>query len=302
MIHYEKYRLSRIVSVMEIVSADYVEDFLSVAPKHAHEEAWEIAVCLKGESSILRDSRYLPLNAGEVTLIPPGMYHDIVISKAGTAVFAVSFTCTNSDHLRPMQNQIQYGGKALLTIFRKIIQEVETTFVASQDTIHLYQFVPSADSPLGAEQMICCYLEQILIMLLRDSIANQGQIVRSGQLQEAIQTHQVDQIAAYINEHIGERLTVEQIASHFHYSRARLSTIYKRITGIGINETIANLRIHRAKQMLKERTKTVSQISEELGFASPQYFSHKFTQVVGCPPSRFADSPEHAADQKDDAL
>ena len=299
MIHYEKYRLSRIVSVMEIVSADYVEDFLSVAPKHVHEEAWEIAVCLEGESAVLRDSGYFPLNAREVILIPPGMYHDIVISKTGTAVFAVSFTCTNSDYLCPVQNRIQYGGEPLLRIFRKIIQEVETTFVARHDVLHLYQFVPSADSPLGAEQMICCYLEQILILLLRTSIANQGQVVRSGQLQEAIQTHLVDQITAYINEHIGERLTVEQIADHFHYSRARLSTIFKRIAGAGINETITNLRIERAKQMLNERIKTVSQISEELGFASPQYFSHKFTQLVGCPPSRFADKPEPPTEQKE---
>ena len=302
MIHYEKYRLSRIVSVVEIVSADYVENFLSVAPKHAHEEAWEIAVCLEGESSVLQDSGYVPLNAGEVVLIPPDTYHDIVISKTGTAVFAVSFTCTNSDYLRPIQNRIQYGGEPLLRIFRKIIQEVETTFVASADTMHLYQFVPSADSPLGAEQMICSYLEQILIMLLRSSIGNQGQVVRTGQLQEAILTHLVEQVTAYINEHIGERLTVEQIASHFHYSRARLSTIYKQITGIGLNETITNLRILRAKQMLREQVKTVSQISEELGFASPQYFSHKFTQIVGCPPSRFADSPEFAAELKDETI
>jgi len=278
-----------------------VEDHLPVSPKHIHEDAWEIAVCLDGEASILQGSGYVPLNAGEVILIPPGVHHDIVISKIGTAVFAVSFTCASSEHLRPIQNRIQLGGEVLLNIFRKIIQEVETTFVASQDTLHLYQFVPSADSPLGAEQMICCYLEQILITLLRTGVMNQGQVVRSSQLQEAIQTYLADQIATYIREHIGERLTVEQIATHFHYSRARLSTIYKQITGVGINESITSLRIFRAKQMLREKNKTVSQISEELGFASPQYFSHKFTQIVGCPPSRYADMPDLHGEETSEA-
>ena len=34
----------------------------------------------------------------------------------------------------------------------------------------------------------------------------------------------------------------------------------------------------------------LSQISELLGFSSPQYFSRKFAQEVGCPPSLYADS------------
>lgn len=302
MIHYEKYRLSRIVTVLEIVSADYVEDFLPPAPRHNHTEAWEIAVCLTGEASVLRDSVYVPLNAGEIILIPPGMYHDIIIHKPETSVFAVSFTCTNSDNLRPLQNRIQHAGDPLLKIFRRIIQEVDMTFVSRNDAVRLYQFVPTADSLLGAEQMICCYLEQIIITLLRSSTMSEGQIVRSGQLQEAIQTYLVEQVSAYIRDHIGERLTVEQIAEHFHYSRTRLSTIYKAITGTGINEAITSRRIHMAKKMLTEQIKSVSQISEELGFASPQYFSHKFTQIVGCPPSRYLDSLESAPDTEDQSL
>ena len=302
MINYEKYRLSRIVTVQEIVSADYVEDYLPIAPRHNHAEAWEIAVCLRGEASILRESVYVSLSAGEIILIPPGMYHDVVISKTDTAVFAVSFTCTNSEHLRPLQDSIQPGGEKLLNIFRKIIAEVENTFSAHSLNLRLYQFVPSADSPLGAEQMICCYLEQIIITLLRASTMNQGQIVRSGQLQEAIQTYLVEQVSAYIVDHIHEHLTVEQIASHFHYSRARLSTIYKSVTGTGINEAITNRRINMAKRMLTAQEKSIAQISEELGFASPQYFSHKFTQIVGCPPSRYATTRDQSIGRKEDDL
>ena len=288
-IHYEKYRLSRIVSVQEIVSADYVEDFLAIAPRHVHTEAWELVVCLQGEASALRETVYIPLKTGEILLIPPGMYHDVTISKSGTAVFAVSFTCTNSEHLRPLQDRIQNGGDTLLKVFHQIIQEVQVTFSSNKENMRLYQFVPSADSPLGAEHMICSYLEQILISLLRARTMNQGQIVRAGQLQEAIHTALAEQVAAYIDENIHERLTVEQIAAHFHYSRARLSTIFKTVTGTGINETITNRRIDRAKRMLSSREKSITQISEELGFSSPQYFSNKFTQIVGCPPSRYAD-------------
>lgn len=301
MINYEKYHLSRIVTVQEIVSADYVKDYLPIAPRHNHTEAWELVVCLSGDASVLRNGIYVPLSASEIILIPPGMYHDIVVNKTGTAVFAVSFTCTNSEYLRPLQDSIQNGGEPLLKIFCQIIQEVEMTFSSGKENMRLCQFVPSADSPLGAEQMICCYLEQIIITLLRASTMNQGQIVRSGQLQEAIQTYLVEQISSYILDHIGERLTVEQIADHFHYSRARLSTIYKSITGTGINAAITDRRISIAKKLLSEQQKSITQISEELGFASPQYFSHKFTQVVGCPPSRYVATLEQVSETEEQA-
>ena len=47
-------------------------------------------------------------------------------------------------------------------------------------------------------------------------------------------------------------------------------------------------RIKRAKILLLDQKLSVTQISEILGFSSPQYFSHKFTEQVGCPPSKYA--------------
>ena len=117
---------------------------------------------------------------------------------------------------------------------------------------------------------------------------NQGQIVNSSGFAEAINTYLVDQITEYIDKYLGEPLTVESIAKHFHYSRARLSTLYKNVTGVGIKETIDERRIQQAKILLIKKEKSVLQISEELGFSSSTYFTHKFTKTVGMSPTKFA--------------
>jgi len=190
-----------------------------------------------------------------------------------------------------LQDAVISADEAQLELFRRMIAELGATFANTTDNwhlIHLFKFIPNEDSPLGAEQMICCYLEQVIITLLRNVTMSQGQVVRSGQFKEAIQAYLAEQVTTYIEDHLGDHLTVEAIASHFHYSRARLSTIYKLSTGLGINEMINYKRIKHAKALLLAQKMSITQISEELGYSSPQYFSHKFTEEVGIPPSKFA--------------
>lgn len=289
MTHYEEHPLSRIVTIQAIVSADYINGPEPNTQLHTHQGAWELCVCLEGEMLITRDDRDLLLQTGQALFIRPGMEHCISTLQK-TTVFVVSFTCSvnSSEYLMLLHDALLPVSGEFLALLDKVIAELRTTFQQRSDSLRLATFTPRIHSPLGAEQMICCYLELMLLNLLREVTMEQGEIVPSSQLQSALQIYLVKQVTAYIREHLGERLTADEIARHFHYSRARLSAICKNITGLGLNKLIGRERIEVAKELLAEQEKTVFQISDELGFTSPQYFSHKFTQVVGCPPSRYA--------------
>jgi len=58
---------------------------------------------------------------------------------------------------------------------------------------------------------------------------------------------------------------------------------------MGINAYIAAQRLERARQLLEEGSSTVSQIAEQVGFSSPQYFSRKFFAAHGCSPTQYAE-------------
>lgn len=288
MIEYEKYPLSRLVDVQEIVSADYMTGVHPAISRHAHQEAWELCCCMEGEMFVLKDEQKIPLVRGEIALVQPGIKHNVLVERKDTVSFIISFTCV-CKHLRSLQDTVISAGDELLSLFRKMRRELERSFQQDEAVLHLYHFTPSANSPLGAEQMVCCYLEQAVILMLRSVTMRSGRIIRTGHFQEALQNYLTDQVHTYIREHITEPLRVEALASHFHYSRGRLSTILKGTTGMSLNEIITYERIRRAKQLLTEGEKTVAQIAEELCFASPQYFSYKFSKEVGCPPSQYAD-------------
>ena len=285
MLQYEKYSLSHAISIQEIVSADYMQEPVWDDFNHTHADAWELCCCLQGTLDVERERTPFALHGGEVLFIPPGTDHLVGMRQTGSTAFVISFTCVGDNHLRPLQNTVISVGGALLMTLQSIREELEMSFLPEENSLHLIRFQPNAQSPFGAEQMISSYLEQFLIRLLRSLTMAQGRIVTSGGFQIAMQRYLTEQVVNYIRAHLGEPLTVERIAEHFHYSRSRLTAICKLTTGSGINELIAAERIEAAKRMLIDQQKTVAQIAQELGFSTPHYFSYKFKQLVGCAPS-----------------
>ena len=290
MVGFEKYKLSRLLTVQEIVSADLMQVRKKSSVRHCHAEAWELCCCIRGKMVVMRDDTTVTLEEGEVLLVSPGVEHAPSNEDAASLSLVISFTCTNSENLRPLQEVVTGVAERSIPIANKIAAELEASFIhnKSRNQLHLMHFVPNPDPLLGAEQLICCYLEQLLILLLRQVTMEQGSVVRTGYFKKAMQSYLIEQMDDYIVRNIGRRMTVEEIADHFHYSRTRLSTVYKQLKGIGINEAICQEQIRQAKLLLVNSDKTVTQISEELGFSSPQYFSRKFAQRVGVAPSFYA--------------
>lgn len=288
MLQYEKYPLTQSISVQEIVSADYLLEPPEDNETHIHSDAWELCCCLQGTLDIQCAFVPRPLRGGEVLFLPPGTDHLVEMCHPSSAALVISFTCIGDSHLRPLQNTILSVNGALLMTLQNIREELELCFLSEESNLHLMQFRPNPHSPFGAEQMISTSLEQFLIRLLRSVTMAQGQVVSSRGFREAMQQYLARQVVTYIREHLGEPLSVETVAAQFHYSRARLTAICKEVTGLGVNELIARERIEAAKQLLLERNRTIVQISQELGFSTPHYFSWKFKQMTGCAPSCYA--------------
>ncbi len=293
-IPYEKYPLSRIVTIYEIISADYLCNPHVAELTHIHQEAWELCYCISGNLIYYKDKQSVLLHSGEIAFVCPGTAHDSQINQQHTTAFFISFTCS-SNYIKILKDSVITITPLQKKLFRQIISELELAFKPGYTKQRRFHFVPSKHSPVGAEQLICCYLEQIIIDILREITKQDGVTVQNQHFPKAVNCHLAANISTYIRNHLEEPLTVKKIAAEFHYSRSRLSTIYKSVTGIGIHEFIVNERLEKAKSLLLERRLTVTQISEQLGFASPQYFSRKFAQTVGCPPSQYADRKNNAS-------
>ena len=288
----EGYHLSRAISIREIVTADYVTGpHPTTTSDHSHQDAWELCCCLEGELTVIKADRKFALKKGDIALVQPQTTHGVLIRQKSAAAFVISFTCSG-EQLRSIQDSVVTFSPEHLRLFQKILSEIERGFTQSGRPLHYLSFSPSATSPFGTEQMICNYLEQIIITMLRNVTMRDGEIIRTEHFKDAMQGYLIEQVKNYISDHLHQKLVVEQIASVFHYSRARLSTIFKATTGVSINEFITTERMRRAKFLLQEGNLSIAQVAEILGYPSPQYFTNKFRKEVGCPPSKFTESIE----------
>lgn len=94
---------------------------------------------------------------------------------------------------------------------------------------------------------------------------------------------------SYINQHLGEPLTLEVLAGQVHVSPTYLSRLFKRETGCTLNTYINQHRILQAMQLLETSMKIID-IAGMVGFENAKYFSQVFRKQVGKTPQQYRQS------------
>lgn len=90
----------------------------------------------------------------------------------------------------------------------------------------------------------------------------------------------------YIEAHLGEELTVDQLARVAHFSPYHFHRIFGAVTGETIGSFVARVRLERAATLLSARSeRLVTEIALETGFASPSSFSRAFREAYGMSPT-----------------
>lgn len=112
---------------------------------------------------------------------------------------------------------------------------------------------------------------------------------------ELDKTEVYDAEAEFMNKTImiiRERLSDQKLngfllAKEMNLGRSQFARKVKAIMGLTITELIRKERLEKAKTLLKEGKLNVSEITYDLGFNDPAYFSRIFTQEMGFPPSEY---------------
>ncbi len=92
-----------------------------------------------------------------------------------------------------------------------------------------------------------------------------------------------------IEENIqSDHLNPEFLANEMNMSRSVFYRKIKALTGDSCIQFIQNIRLKRAAQLVTQNTLTIAEISDEVGFADPKYFSKCFKKYFGQNPSGYS--------------
>lgn len=97
----------------------------------------------------------------------------------------------------------------------------------------------------------------------------------------------INNIQKYVNEHMNEDLSLVRLGELFHFNPSYLSRLFKEVTGTNLSGYISDVRLEKAKELLRENKYRVHEIASRLGYISAPYFTRIFKKAVNMSPQEY---------------
>lgn len=91
----------------------------------------------------------------------------------------------------------------------------------------------------------------------------------------------------FIHEHLGARLTLEDIARHFHTDRYYLCRYFKKHTGLSVMDYVNRMRVVNAEKLIVQNSHSITDIGLMVGFGNITNFDRTFKRYTGISPREY---------------
>lgn len=266
------------------VNSFYTVNFFDLSPIfhtnfHDH-DCWELFYVDSGEVNCITESDSRILKSGDVVFHRPGSVHNTVCNgRKAAAIFNVLFFI-DSPSMEFLDGKSLRVPERLLPTLKNLINECNKTYFVSEHPLK-----PRKHVPFGGEQLSRIYLEEFLLLMIRE-LQNDDQAeyyVAESDTDNVL----IDDICEFLSENVYNTVTLKDVCERFHFGKSYLSEQFKKCKGASIMSFYLDLKLSEAKRLLREEDLTIGQISERLGFESPEYFSRYFKKRVGHSPRDF---------------
>lgn len=109
----------------------------------------------------------------------------------------------------------------------------------------------------------------------------------------------VKKIKKIISQQYSQRLTVEKIAAQISYSKKQTQRIFLKKTQKTIYEYMTEVRIEKAKEMLKEGKSKIYVVAEQVGYKNTAHFKELFKRYTGHTPAEYKKRQKTKRDNKE---
>ena len=110
--------------------------------------------------------------------------------------------------------------------------------------------------------------------------------VRQCRIPQSLSTYTASAIH-YINMHIYENVSLDEIAANVGISRSSLTKHFRAELGQSIGEYVTSIKIKEAQRLLSFSNMSISEIAAQLNFSSQPYFQTIFKKNTGLTPLEF---------------
>jgi AraC family transcriptional regulator len=172
-----------------------------------------------------------------------------------------------------------FGGTATLTPRFAIVDPLlEQLAIAVLNALH----DGSADDRLYIET-----IAQLIAAHLARAHSSRTHAAPKREPLDGLSRARVRRLLEYIEQHLGEDLSLEALASEVNLSPLYLARAFRTAVGQTPHQYVVARRIEHARRLLAGTTLPIAEISLASGFSSQSHLSHWFRRVVGVTPAAY---------------
>ncbi|MNZ76484.1 HTH-type transcriptional activator Btr [compost metagenome] len=105
--------------------------------------------------------------------------------------------------------------------------------------------------------------------------------------QSRMQPGTVERMKQYIMAHSEKDISLESMASEIGLSPFYISKLFKEQLGVNYIDFLTECRVEKAKQLMSDPSLSLKEITYEVGYHDPNYFSKVFKKVCGASPTDY---------------
>lgn len=262
--------ISSSLDISEIYTKFYQEkgtNYNFSGEKHSY---WELTYVDKGELLTTIDGVSYHLKQGDLIFYAPMQFHtQSTFEKISSSYLTINFKM-NFNHADLLCNKIFSLKRDSYFIVTKLIEELSNDNLYSND-------------------LSLCYLKQLIIQMLRldNSYFHSKPTTH---MQQTYENELLNDILLYIDNNIYEKISVSTLCEHFCISTSMLHSLFRKNMNNTAKNYINELKLSKSKELIRNSTLTLSEISEMLGFSSIHYFSKKFKSYFNISPTEYSKS------------
>ena len=97
----------------------------------------------------------------------------------------------------------------------------------------------------------------------------------------------IQKAIVYINQNYTSDISLDEVSREVDVTPYYFSRLFKEELGVNFVEYVTNLRVERAKYLLKTEGKSIKEVCADVGYSDPNYFSRMFKKHEGLSPTEY---------------
>ena len=235
--------------------------------RHLHSDI-QILMVIRGGFDFVVEQAVYPLREGSVLICPPGLWHEVHY--------------TGDAHAHVVDGRLMTDAPRPLVSLIERLQPPRAVHLEPEALRESVAVIAAAMKRTGLARIAA-----IMTALWRVFEQVAGPVETDLANDSTLPDQRVAQAEDFMRNHLGDSISVEDIADHVRLSRPHLTALFAKYRSIGPATQLRQLRVERAKQLLQRTNLTIKEIALSCGFVCPNHFSRVFSQTAGQTPSAF---------------